>query len=75
MTLIGALLLNLWSQIFVSYILLYYPLTTHLCCIECAGIDFKLKTFTVRGKRVRLQIWLVSFIFTIRQWLEHDWST
>lgn len=23
----------------------------------CAGIDFKLKTFTVQGKRIRLQIW------------------
>lgn len=32
----------------------YYSL---FCDMVCAGIDFKLKTFTVQGKRIRLQIW------------------
>ncbi len=36
------------------------------------GIDFKLKTFTVQEKRIRLQIWYVydlcSLVFSLRLW-------
>lgn len=36
------------------FILYHVP---HLCVPLCAGIDFKIRTIELDGKRVKLQIW------------------
>lgn len=54
---VGGCVFSSYVRYLTHYLLLFPPLCSFLpsCCLS--GIDFKVKTIEVDGKKVKLQVW------------------